>query len=180
MIHVIWIIWSLASWKDTVAEYIHERLGRPIFQVSDVLKKIATDQKISPTRENLWQLSRDISDKWDEYLVKVIIESLPSHMTHIIIAGMRQLGQIDYLKQHATLQLIWVDADITSRFNRAKERNKLWDATSLDEFMYLENLDNSHIQNVSSCLALCDMCIDNSWTQDALYTQIDTFLLYQE
>ena len=74
--YVVWVIWPMGSWKDTVAEYISKKLNIHFYQISKPLKEIAKHRGIPITRENLIILWIELTWKyWDEFLAKYLVEN---------------------------------------------------------------------------------------------------------
>ena len=172
----IGIIGPIPSGKDTVAEYISEKLKIPFYVISDILKEIAASRNIPLTRDNLIALGNELArEKGEEYLSKNILEKIKYVG---IIVGMRQLGQIQYLKKNSNLVLISVDASPEIRFDRTKKRKKLGEAKNLEDFMRKEMKENSgdNIQRLFECMKLLDYDIENNSTRNHLYKQIDRML----
>ncbi len=173
---VIWIIWPTASWKDTVATYISHKLNIPLYQISQPLKEIAKQRNIPITRENLIKLWRELAQKyWDEYLAKYLVENAKENK--LILVWMRQLWQLERLKNHTNFILIWVDANPLFRFERILKRNKPWDPKTFEEFLKLEQKDNwESVQKISECMKQVDFLIKNEWSLEQLYKKVDEVL----
>ena len=169
---VIWIIWSLASWKDSTIELVANLLNIEIYQISWELKDIARERWIWIERENLIDLSRELSKKyWDWYLAERICKRHKDDI--LLIAGMRQIGQINYLKKNKSLLLIWIEASSEIRFNRVKDRKKIWDPFTLKKFIEIENKENNEwVQKIDKCMKLTNYIIKNEWNKMELEKNI--------
>jgi len=168
---VIGIVGELASGKDTAAEYLSNKLQLPIYQISDALKKLANQHNIS--RLDLIEYSRKITQKnGDDYLAKIIIES--SSDESLILVGMRQLGQIDYLRKHTHFTLISINSPLELRFKRLITRNKSSDPSTIDELILIDKKDDGEsIQKVSECMQRADYTVINNDSHKMLYEQLD-------
>lgn len=171
---VIGIIGPLGAGKDTAAEYIAKKLGIPLYQISDKLKELA--QEVWTTREWLIAFSRNISEQHgDGYLAQEIVTQAPEPI--IVIAGMRQLWQIEYLQKNCDFTLIAVDADPAIRFERTIARQKAWDPTTLEQFVAIEQKeDGESVQKISACMTLANIRLSNEGTLDMLYTSLDSII----
>ncbi len=91
---------------------------------------------------------------------------------------MRQLAQIEYLKENSNLVLISVDASAEIRFDRAKKRNGIGEAKNLDDFVKKEIEENSgdNIQRLFECMRISDYNMENNSAKRYLYKQIDGIL----
>ena len=173
---VIWIIWALAAWKDYSAEIVSSLLNIPIHQISWELKQIAKDRGINDERWYLIELSRELTSiYWDWYLAEKICTRYDEDI--LLIAGMRQIGQIEYLKANTDLLLIWINASDEVRFNRIKGRRKAWDPFTLEEFIEVENKENKEwAQKTDECIKMADYIISNEWSSIELKDKLKTIL----
>jgi dephospho-CoA kinase len=174
---VIGIIGTIASGKDAAADYLTEKFHLPVFQISQPLKDVCAERGIEPTRQNLIGLGTTLSKEMGEdFLAQLLLKKIEHEG---IITGMRQLAQIAYLKKHAALTLIGIDAEPSIRFDRVKKRNKQGEATNLEEFIQQESQENSapNVQRLFECLQLANYHIDNNGSLEELYQQLDAIPL---
>ena len=169
---VIWIVWALAAGKDSAAELVSEILNIPILQISWELKEIAKKRGISIERENLIKLSRELSKEYsDWYLAQRIYEKNNSDV--LLIAWMRQLWQLEYLKKNTDFLLIWIDASPVIRYNRMKSRAKFWDPITLEEFIEIEKKENeTWVQKTDKCISMSDYLVKNEESEDDLKNEL--------
>jgi len=173
---VIGITGTIGAGKDVVAEYISKKLNVPALQISQPLKDIARELGIKITRENLVELGTKITkERGNDYLAVVLLERAPSIA---VFSGMRELAQLQYLRDHARLILIAVDAAAEVRFARAQKRGKIGEAGSLEDFVRHEQEENSppHTQRLFECMKLAQYHIDNENTLENLYNEVDDIL----
>jgi dephospho-CoA kinase len=176
MKNIIGVIGTIGSGKDVVAEYISEKLKIPHYQISSPIKEIALSRGYTIDRPTLIRLGTELAkEKGEDYLAVFLLNKIE---TTGIISGMRQLKQIDYLKNNSNLTLLSVDSHPKVRFDRAKSRGKLGEAITLEEFIQLEKEENSapNVQRLFECMAHADYKIDNDSTLEDLYQQVDTIL----
>jgi len=174
---VIGIIGPIGSGKDTAAEYVAEKLHVSYFQISAPLKDIVRERGLEPTRENLVTLGRATAREFGaEYLAKILLSKIKDVG---VISGMRQLAQIDYLRNNARLILVAVDAEPRIRFQRSKGRGKLGEATTLKSFVEKERAENSapHVQRLFECMKLADELVANDLDVRSFYRKLDEMLV---
>lgn len=173
MKEVIGVIGTIGAGKDEAGNYIAQKLGIPVFQISSPLKQICAETGVEPTRENLIALGTKLaSDHHDGYLAEYILERMPERA---VITGMRQLGQIEALQAAAKLALLSVDADPSIRFERVQKSKKLGEAATLTEFIERERMENSspNAQRLFECMKLAQYHVLNEGSLDELYSQLD-------
>jgi dephospho-CoA kinase len=92
-----------------------------------------------------------------------IIHSPPS----IIIEGIRNTGEIEYLKTLTNFVLIGIKAKREIRYKRLLQRAKPWDPKNWNDFMVVDRRDlgvgqKKSGQQVGKCLAYCDYVLINN------------------
>lgn len=170
---ILGIIGPIGSGKDIAAEYLSHKLRIPTFQISSPLKIIAAERNIEPTRQNLIALGTTIAnEKGPAFLAEYILEQIP---TIWIITGMRQLAQIEYLRNNSDFLLLSIDAAPDLRFDRCRTRNKIGEETTLKNFIVKEQEENSgaNVQRLFECMKLADISFVNDWDIQSLYAWID-------
>lgn len=170
---VIGVIGTIGAGKDTAGDYLSKKLDIPSFQISSPLKRLLAESNQEPSRENLIALGTKLAvEKGEGYLAEYIIAHGPNSM---IITGMRQLGQIYFLKSSTQLKLISIDASPEVRFQRVKQNGKIGEADTLEEFIEREIAENSHpnAQRLFECMDLADYQIINEGSLKELYSQLD-------
>lgn len=170
---VIGIIGPIASGKDTAAAYLAKKLGCPIFEISGHLKELATQKGVPHDRQSLIEFGNHIvKQHGGHYLPKTLLGRIHSLG---IITGMRQLEQIDYLRKHCRLVLIAVDTDPKTRFERARARGRLGEATTIEQFIELETKENSgdRVQRLFECMKLADYHVTNDKNLETLHKELD-------
>ncbi|MFA6586091.1 MAG: AAA family ATPase [Candidatus Paceibacterota bacterium] len=174
---VIGIVGGISSGKDTAAKYISEKLNIPAFEMSQPLKDIARERNIELTRENLVALGTPLAQEFGaDYFAKILLGKIDSAG---IFAGMRQIAQIEYLKNNSNFILISIEADPKIRFQRTLARAKLGEATNLEEFIRNEINENSgeRIQRLFEIMKMADIHIENNGSLENFYNQIDNIIL---
>jgi dephospho-CoA kinase len=172
---VIGLIGPIASGKDTAAEYISKKLNIPRFEISQPIKEIAKERGITLDRWNLVNLGNELSkEKGDGYLAEILLDKSPKIS---IITGMRQLGQIDYLRKNSKFSLILINAKPKIRFQRANARKKPGESQTLNQFIEEEIKQNTGGANkLFECIKLADHKIENNSSQEELFKKIDALL----
>ncbi len=176
MKRVVGVIGPIGSGKDVVGEYIAKHLDAPVYQISSPLREIRAERGVDPTRQSLIVLGSELGRQHgDGYLAEYLLERAPQVC---VITGMRQLGQISYLRKHSDFTLIAVDAEPEVRFQRTQTRAKLGESGTLAEFIQHEKEENSapNLQCLFECIKLADSSLSNDGSLDELYAQADELL----
>lgn len=173
---IIGIVGTIGAGKDTAGDYISKKLNIPSFQISSPLKQILLQEGKELTRENLIDLgTRLASEKGEAHLAEYILKRAPEVS---IITGMRQLGQLSFLKSATDLILISIDANPEVRFERVKRNSKLGEASTLDAFISKEQAENSppNVQRLFECMKLAEYQVINEGSLNDLYARLDDIM----
>lgn len=173
---VIGITGTIGAGKDTAGDYLAGRLNIPSYQISAPLKMICDENGVEATRENLISLGTKLAaEKGEGYLAEYILNMTPGD---VIITGIRQLGQISFLKSSTELKLISIDASPEVRFKRVKRNSKIREADSLEQFIANEKAENSppNVQRLFECMQLAEHRITNEGSLKDLFVQLDALV----
>ncbi|MFA5796686.1 MAG: AAA family ATPase [Candidatus Woesearchaeota archaeon] len=161
---IIGLTGTMNSGKGTVAELI-ESHGFEHFILSKIIKEETATQYLTVTRENL----QDMGDKLRKEhglgaLAKLAFEC--SKTDKVLIDGIRNPGEIDFLKEHGRFFLVAVDAPIELRYQRAQERKSEKDSVSFEQFIHDDERDlginqPGNGQQVQACIDCADAIINN-------------------
>jgi len=89
------------------------------------------------------------------------------HRQSIIIDGIRNPAEIEFLRNNSNFILIGVKANRELRFKRLLFRGKEWDPKTYEDFLKVDRRDigvgqNKSGQQVGKCLAYCDYMLTNN------------------
>jgi dephospho-CoA kinase len=173
---IIGVIGTVAAGKDTVADYIGKKLNCQVYQISKAIKDEAKNRSQGTNRDTLIKLGTELSKKHgSDYLARHFLD-YPDKT--LVITGMREVGQLDFLKNKSNFILIAIDADPQIRFERAIKRGKAGEAKDVEEFVSREKKENSgdHAQRLFECMPLADYTITNNGTIEELHQKVDKIL----
>ena len=172
---VIGICGTTASGKDTVGAYIAEKLNIPIFECSKPVIEETKKRGLPLKREEIMKVGSELAAKIGSgFPVGIFLDEIKNKG---VITSIRAPINVDYLRKNSGLILIAVDADPKIRFKRAKERKKLDDNTTLEDFMNLEEKERILGQmNVRKCMEMADYKITNDSSLEELKKKTDKIL----
>lgn len=170
---------TFAAGKDTVAEHLQTK-GFEHYSTGDQIREIAEERGIEQSRDTLRELGNELRDKYgSEYLCRRIIEE-KAKTDKIVISGIRQPGEIKYLKALGNFHLIAVDAPVEVRFERMKKRNRTGDPQSLEEMVEKERQEmesaGPNAQRIHECMQMADSLVINDGDINKLDKEIDEIL----
>ncbi len=165
---VIGLTGTMNSGKGTIADYLASK-GFEHFILSEIIKEETSQKHLPLTRENLQDIG-DILRKAHGLgvLAKLALERAKTDT--ILIDGIRNPGEITFLKDTLKGQgkfiLIAVDAPLSVRFMRAKERKSAKDIVDYAAFVSDDARDRginqpANGQQVQACIDKADFRIEN-------------------
>jgi dephospho-CoA kinase len=156
--------------KDSLGHYLRDEHGWCFISVTNLLREEATKRNLPLSRSNL----RLISAEWRAkdglgVLVDKAVDDykkMDKPYTGLVMASLRNPGEADSIHEHGG-QLVWVDAPIELRHQRAVARNKgTEDQVTFEEFRAEEQAQMDHsgdktTLNLSGVKAKADIFITN-------------------
>lgn len=172
--NVIGITSLMGSGTDTVADYIAEKYGYVILHMSDILREMTKKEGLEPTRDNLQLMRKKYGNT---FLAEEIVSRIKENKYEkVIIVAIRRAE--DYLipkKYFKNMKLILVKADERIRFERLKNRNRLSDPKTFDEFKRQQDNELS-IYDFDKTFSYADFVIENNGTLDELHKKISVMM----
>ncbi len=177
---IIGITGTLASGKDTVAEYICKKYNLKSYSTSDEVRHEATKRGLEHGRANMLKIANQVrADLGLGELAKRAIERVPTNEMIALVTGIRNMGEIEYLKEQTNFYLISVDGPIDIRYKRAKNRKRIGDGTTFEAFRKSEEVElynkdvGKHGIELISCMRAADYFMVNDGTLEDLNTRTD-------
>jgi dephospho-CoA kinase len=177
---VIGLIGEKGSGKGTVSNYLIKKYGAIHYGTSKILRRTLEDLHLTVTRDNLIKLALVLKEG---YGPSVIIDSLITDMENngsdIIIAdGIRMHGDVEPFKKKygKNFYLVYVTADIRSRYERTKARKEKAgeDQTTFQQFLEEEaKLTEISIHEIGK---QADFKLNNDGTAEELKKQVDEMI----
>jgi len=194
---IIGVVGQIASGKGILVSYLTEKLGFTSFSLSSAVHREIEKKGIKKyTRQMLQDVGDEMRRReGDEVLARRVIEAIqkqtiedrkskvkknlfsifnyqpPSsifyHRQSIIIDGIRNPAEIEFLRNNSNFILIGVKANRELRFKRLLFRGKEWDPKTYNDFVKVDRRDlgvdqNKSGQQVGKCLAYCDYVLTNN------------------
>lgn len=176
---IIGLTGTMGSGKAEIAKYLKSK-GFEHYVYSDILRDIANQKKIEPTRENLQKLGTYIKRKTKNWgiLSKRISEKIKSDK--VVVDGIRNIDEIKEFRKKGNFYLIGVDAPQRMRYSRMRKRKREGDPKTFWEFKRLDNIENrgkTKGQEINKCFEMADFMIQNTGSLKELGEKIDQTLV---
>lgn len=172
----------MGSGKEILKDIISKKVPNYSVSLSSVIKTMGKRKEFS--RTDLQDLGDELRKKYGNHiLAKLAIEYLQRNRPLIIVDGIRNLGEAEYLRKTfgENFKLIAIDAPAQIRFERISARKRSGDPETFEQFLEMEKRDRgeeqpSYGQQVQKCMDIADFKIDNSGTIAELEKRIDGIL----
>jgi len=202
------IVGQIASGKGEVVKILTEQHGFVSFNLSSILHKILEEKRIvNFTRADLQDLGDKLrreegegvlakraitflchSERSEESNVGVGKIPRPTKKVELwmtsqkmIIEGIRNPAEVNYLRTLPNFKLIAVKAKKIIRFQRLIKRGKRWDPKTWDKFLVIDRRDKGlnqkkYGQQVGKCIKMADNIIQNNNNLEELNSKIKKLL----
>jgi len=176
-IKIIGAVGRNGSGKDEVMKYLKDKYNVPFLATGDVVREIAKKEGVTPTRENLGEISeRYFQQLGKGCFVKMLAERLQqSGLKAAGISGIRSLDDVNILKAIFGHDFILIRVNVSDpqlRFARMTRRNEARDPHSYAQFIRQEE-NEAKIFNIKEAEKLADYTVSNDGTLADLHLQID-------
>ncbi len=174
---VIGIIGPKAAGKETVAKYLHRKLGGAVYTHSQILDQVLDVLKIPKTRDNeikLVNLRKIFGPRvLPDALNKKIRDDAPKYA---FVTGIRFTSEYENIRSFEKNKIIYVDAPMEARYQRHLERKEKADDSSIS-FVKFSEMENAETEIYIRELGVqADFRIDNSGLLEDLYKKIDNII----
>ncbi len=172
---IIGIAGEIVSGKDTVTHYLENRYGARIFFLSDPLRDVLDRLHLAQTRENLTRVSGAIRTEFGDNILSHSIASDAANdpPSFVVIDGVRRQSDIEAVKELPEFSLLYVEADIKTRYERIVRRRQNAD----DETKTFEDFQKDHLLEteigISALRSEARFIINNDGSLEDLYSQVD-------
>ena len=167
----IGVVGQIAVGKGVLVDYLIKKLGFTSFSLSSILHEELKKRNVKEfTRETLQNVGDDLRRSYgnDVLARRAIKKLLNKGEKHVVIEGIRNTGEVEFLKKNPNFVLIGVKANRELRFQRLLKRSKPWDPKNWADFVRVDRRDlgirqqDKSGQQVGECLAYCDYVLTNN------------------
>jgi len=169
----IGVVGQIACGKGVLVDYLIKKLGFVSFSLSSILHDELKKRGIKEfSRKTLQDIGDELRKKYgDDILARRAMTYLvrPDQISQskVVIEGIRNPGEIEFLKKNPNFILIGVKSKRTLRFQRLLKRAKPWDPKTYKDFLKIDRRDlgigQQHSgQQVGKCLKYCDYVLTNN------------------
>ncbi len=181
---VIGAVGRNGSGKDEVLKYLKSAYDMPFLSTGDIVRGIAAEEGIAPTRENLGKISeRYFAERGKGCFVKMVADKLKTSNRPVAgISGIRSADDVAILKNifggNFVLFRVYV-TDPKVRFNRMVQRAEGRDPKSYEQFLKQEATEEE-IFHIGEAETHADYAVANDTTLEEMHRRIDEIVTKNE
>ncbi len=174
---IIGVIGQNGSGKDEVVKYLHHRYGIPLLSTGDMVRRIAAEKGIEPSRPNLQKISEEYFRQHGRgCFVRLMVEQIKkNHWKTAGITGIRSPEDVRILKdafgRNFTLVHVYV-SNPRVRYERMVKRSEARDSQSYEQFLANDRREEE-IFSLSEAIKQADYNLSNDGTLADLHRQIE-------
>lgn len=181
------IVGQIAVGKGVLVDYLTKKLGFVSFSLSSIIHDEIKKRKIKQfTRETLQNIGDELRKKYgDDVLARRAIKKIKNSKLKVknnfVIEGIKNPGEIEYLKTLSDFILIGIKSKRELRFKRLLKRSKPWDPKNWEDFLKVDRRDlgvgqDKLGQQVGRCLAYCDYVLTNNKDKKDFERKVDRLI----
>jgi len=175
---IIGIVGSIASGKDTVADYLKTK-GFKAISLSDILRIVMLEQGLEITTANMTTVGNKLrEERGHGFLAEEAVKEVESG-ENVVITSIRQVGEVEFLRTQPDFTLVKLDAPIDVRLERLVERGREGDIKNMEELKEIEAKQANGSgggMNMNKCFEMADKEIINDGTFNELHEKIDNLI----
>jgi dephospho-CoA kinase len=177
---ILGAIGRIGSGKDAVVDYLSDKYNLPTVSVGDMVREMAKEKGLSPTRENLEQIAlKSIQKHGKEFFMnRVIKRTRKKGWNRAGVTGIRTPDDVWYLKRKIGENFVLLHVlieDPHKRYKRLTRRGRQGDPQSWDDFLEQDRREEETFY-IKEAASMADCSIDNSGTLEDLHLQIDEIM----
>src|SRR3989338_11418129 len=173
---IIGLTGTMGAGKGEIVKILKQK-GFEHYVFSDVLREVAKERNIDPTRENLQKLGAIVKKESGRgILASKLLKKIKTDKA--VLDGERNVDEIKELKKNGA-HIIGITAPQKVRYQRIKSRKREGDPLTFLQFKRSDNLENrgkTKGQEINNCLNHADFIINNNGTLENLKKQVEDIL----
>jgi dephospho-CoA kinase len=175
--NIIGVVGKNGSGKDEVLKYLREKYGIPFLATGDIVREIAANDKLEPTRENL----KTISERYFKEMGEGCFVRLAADKIKILgwpvagISGIRSIQDVRILKDLLGRSFTLIEVSVTDpkvRYARMSKRGEARDPHSYEQFTRQDAAEES-LFHIEDAAGMADYSIKNDGSLDDMHREID-------
>lgn len=179
--NIVGITGTLGAGKGTIVDYLTNNKGFKHYSVRQFLIDEINKAGLPVNRDTMTEVANNLRAKYSPaYIIEELYKKAVQIGGNAIIESIRTPGEVKFLKKQGNFLLIAIDADPQIRYKRITLRATETDHISYDTFISNEKREfttsDPNKQNLSKCIELADIILQNNGSIDELNIQFENEL----
>lgn len=182
---VIGLTGTIGCGKEVVSNVLKRKFNCYYVYLSSMIRGELEKKKKNFNRVTLQDMGNEMRKKYGTHILAMLaIEYLGRDKEMIIIDGIRNFGEAEYLKKRfkGNFKLIAVDAPKEARFERISKRARKDDPKTIEEFNALDSRDQGegepeYGQQTKKCIEKADFVIINDGSVEQLEAKVNEIII---
>lgn len=178
---VVGLTGTIASGKERVKDLIMKKFDCYHVSLSGAIRGELEKKKKEFSRRTMQDLGDEMRQKYGTHiLAKVSTEFMPREKPVMIVDGIRNPGEAEWLKRtyKNDFILVGIDAPQETRFERIQKRARPDDPKTREEFVELDERDQGKGeprwgQQVRKCIEMADVVVQNDGDEVKLQASLE-------
>lgn len=178
---IVGLTGTIGAGKEIAKEFFTRKFNCYYVSLSSVIRAEFERRKTSFNRKSLQDQGNELRKKYGNgILAKLAISYMSRDKEMIIVDGIRNPGEIEYLKKQfgKNFFLIAVDAPQQLRFERIQKRNRSTDPKTWEEFVAVDERDQGANepdcgQQTKKCLEAADFVLVNDGSAEQMESKLN-------
>jgi dephospho-CoA kinase len=168
------------SGKDEAIKHLKKRYGIPFISVGDMVRQIAAQKCILPTRANLHNISSEYIQQFgNDYFMKLVIRKIEDNRWEKAgVTGIRTPEDVkvlrDYYEDCFVLFHVYV-SDPYIRYERTRKRGEQRDPKTFQEFLE-QDMAEERLFRIRGATKFADFSLNNEGSRDDLHHNLDAII----
>ena len=177
---VIGAVGQNGSGKDEVLKYLKACYGVPFFSTGDMVREIAAQEKVEPTRDNLRAISERYFRKHGQgCFVKLLAERIRRDGGPVVgISGIRSLKDVQILQEVFRESFVLINVSVSDprqRYERMVKRGEERDPQQYEQFLIQDKAEEA-LFHITEAGEQADYTIGNDGSLADLHKAIDSLV----
>ena len=175
---ILGLVGEIASGKGTAVKYLEDKYNASSYRFSTPIRNVLDRLCLEINRKNMQTMSLILRKTFGHDLFAKIIshEAIHNKKKIIIVDGIRRPADIKYLKKMPDFKLIYVTADMKTRYQRIAIRKENTDDINKTFKQFVNDHKAEPELKITKIGQTADYEINNSSTKEELHQQIDKII----
>lgn len=174
---VIGITGTLGAGKGTVVNFFKEK-GFVHYSARDYLRKRVESIGLEPNRNSFTEVANAIrKEEGGDFIAKGLLNLALKDGKNCVIESIRNVKEVEYLRNNCNFILLCIDADIKLRYKRIILRDSETDKIDFNTFVDNERREmessDTNKQNLRIVMKMADYVLDNGRDIEFLRKQVE-------